>query len=452
MKAPGPMIDPTLWVGTAQTLFVEVSFDWWRPHALASPVAFTQTFANFYIAFSIATSIFRVRAVGPSIACRYERLVITHNPFNNLCDKNQEEPDENPETYHNNTDCEQVILDFNLNEEEETISDDEEQELHPVESSGIDDELTMESIILFDNHDDDDHHLKEAQQNRSLSSHQTVNGVTEPSPLDEEEGAEQEEAESSSMMRIDNKLLIKILITWNNSMIPAMAAQTLSDTLDSMPNEESWTRVTIIAVDSSSIFFSLTANSSESSMLVVGDVEDVSLPIFQAFTYKLISHIAGYHWQLLEQAKIPLATPLQANSSLATHSADQEATSSASQEATPSSKLGACWRLFWKAKSLLATLLESQELACDSLSKLRARWRLLQQAASSLATTSASCELAGDYFSKLRARWQLLQQAVSLLATTSASCKLAGNYFSKLQACWQLFMEAKSLLATPSAS
>ncbi|POW13943.1 hypothetical protein PSTT_03316 [Puccinia striiformis] len=238
-------------------------------------------------------------------------LVITHNPFNNLCDKNQEEPDENPETYHNNTDCEQVILDFNLNEEEETISDDEEQELHPVESSGIDDELTMESIILFDNHDDDDHHLEEAQQNRSLSS----------SPNFDYDLGIRPAAESSSMMRIDNKLLIKILITWNNSMIPAMAAQTLSDTLDSMPNEESWTRVTIIAVDSSSIFFSLTANSSESSMLVVGDVEDVSLPIFQAFNshcmgpalrtaYKLISHIAGYHWQLLEQAKIPLATPL----------------------------------------------------------------------------------------------------------------------------------------------
>ncbi|KAH9465568.1 hypothetical protein Pst134EA_013450 [Puccinia striiformis f. sp. tritici] len=101
-------------------------------------------------------------------------LVITHNlifskPFNNIKDENQEEPDENPETYHNNTDCEQVILDFNLNKEEETISDDEEQELHPVESSGIDDEFTMESTILFDNHDDDHHHLEEAQQNRLLS-------------------------------------------------------------------------------------------------------------------------------------------------------------------------------------------------------------------------------------------------------------------------------------------
>ncbi|KAI9613185.1 hypothetical protein KEM48_003904 [Puccinia striiformis f. sp. tritici PST-130] len=68
-------------------------------------------------------------------------------------------------------------------------------------------------------------------------------------------------AESSSMMRIDNKLLIKILITRNNPMIPATAARTLSDTLDSMPNEDSWTRVTIIAVDSSLIFFSLTVRS-----------------------------------------------------------------------------------------------------------------------------------------------------------------------------------------------
>ncbi|MBW0470699.1 hypothetical protein O181_010414 [Austropuccinia psidii MF-1] len=58
----------------------------------------------------------------------------------------------------------------------------------------------------------------------------------------------------------------------------ATAARTLLETLDRIPNEESRTRIAIIAVDSSLHFFSLTANSTEPSMLVVGDVEDVFLP------------------------------------------------------------------------------------------------------------------------------------------------------------------------------
>ncbi|KAH9452013.1 hypothetical protein Pst134EA_025950 [Puccinia striiformis f. sp. tritici] len=123
------------------------------------------------------------------------------DPSNDLNDdfppENQEEPDENPETYRNDTDREQVILDSNSKEEEETTNGDEEQGLHPVESSGFDDEFTMESTIVFDNYDDDEEdHLEEEQQNRSCSpSDQTVNGVAEPLSQDEEEGAAEEEGQ-----------------------------------------------------------------------------------------------------------------------------------------------------------------------------------------------------------------------------------------------------------------
>lgn len=58
----------------------------------------------------------------------------------------------------------------------------------------------------------------------------------------------------------------------------ATAARTLLETLDRIPNEENRTRISIIAVDTSLHFFSLTPGSSEPSMLVVGDVEDVFLP------------------------------------------------------------------------------------------------------------------------------------------------------------------------------
>ncbi|CAH7665815.1 Sec23/Sec24 trunk domain-domain-containing protein [Phakopsora pachyrhizi] len=58
----------------------------------------------------------------------------------------------------------------------------------------------------------------------------------------------------------------------------ATAARTLLETLDRIPNQESRTRIAIIAVDTSLHFFSLTANSPDPCMLVVGDVEDVFLP------------------------------------------------------------------------------------------------------------------------------------------------------------------------------
>ncbi|POW14136.1 hypothetical protein PSTT_03138, partial [Puccinia striiformis] len=76
----------------------------------------------------------------PIRICR--RSVGFPDPSNDLNDdfppENQEEPDENPETYRNDTD-----------RGEETTNGDEEQGLHPVESSGFDDEFTMESTIVF---------------------------------------------------------------------------------------------------------------------------------------------------------------------------------------------------------------------------------------------------------------------------------------------------------------
>ncbi|KAI9623106.1 hypothetical protein KEM48_009726, partial [Puccinia striiformis f. sp. tritici PST-130] len=105
--------------------------------------------------------------------------------------------------------------------------------------------------------------------------------------------------------------LIDVSYAAVSSGMVATAARTLLETLDRIPNEESRTRVAIIAVDSSLHFFSLTANSSEPSMLVVGDTAIESLatklndmfkdshcmgnamgPALQA-AYKLISHIGG---------------------------------------------------------------------------------------------------------------------------------------------------------------
>ncbi|KAH9447797.1 hypothetical protein Pst134EB_021796 [Puccinia striiformis f. sp. tritici] len=107
-KNPVPTIDLTLREGTVQTLVEEVSFDLWRPHVLASLVAFTQTFANFRrkshdtrakdkieppstrevpiprdIAFSIAASKFRLRAAGfdpqrDSTIARGTQLVVSN--------------------------------------------------------------------------------------------------------------------------------------------------------------------------------------------------------------------------------------------------------------------------------------------------------------------------------------------------------------------------------------
>ncbi|KAK4704518.1 protein transport protein SEC24, partial [Phenoliferia sp. Uapishka_3] len=63
-----------------------------------------------------------------------------------------------------------------------------------------------------------------------------------------------------------------------NSGMVATAARTLLESLDRLPNDDSRTKISIIAVDSCLHFFSLPAGSTEPTMLVVGDLDDVFLP------------------------------------------------------------------------------------------------------------------------------------------------------------------------------
>lgn len=58
----------------------------------------------------------------------------------------------------------------------------------------------------------------------------------------------------------------------------ATATRTILENLDRIPNEDSRTKVAFIAFDVSLYFFSLPAGTTESSMLVVSDIEDVFLP------------------------------------------------------------------------------------------------------------------------------------------------------------------------------
>ncbi|KAM0787856.1 hypothetical protein ACM66B_003909 [Microbotryomycetes sp. NB124-2] len=58
----------------------------------------------------------------------------------------------------------------------------------------------------------------------------------------------------------------------------ATAARTLLESLDRLPNEDSRTKVSIIAVDSCLHFFTLPIGATEPAMLVVGDLDDVFLP------------------------------------------------------------------------------------------------------------------------------------------------------------------------------
>lgn len=58
----------------------------------------------------------------------------------------------------------------------------------------------------------------------------------------------------------------------------ATATRTILENLDRIPNEDQRTKVAIIAFDVSLYFFSMTPGSSDCSMLVVSDVDDVFLP------------------------------------------------------------------------------------------------------------------------------------------------------------------------------
>ncbi|OBZ67405.1 Protein transport protein SEC24 [Grifola frondosa] len=58
----------------------------------------------------------------------------------------------------------------------------------------------------------------------------------------------------------------------------ATATRTILENLDRIPNEDSRTKVAIVAFDISLYFFSLPSGTTESSMLVVSDIDDVFLP------------------------------------------------------------------------------------------------------------------------------------------------------------------------------
>lgn len=58
----------------------------------------------------------------------------------------------------------------------------------------------------------------------------------------------------------------------------ATATRTLLENLDRIPNEDSRTKVSILAFDASLYFFSIQPESTESTMLVVSDIDDVFLP------------------------------------------------------------------------------------------------------------------------------------------------------------------------------
>ncbi|KAF9787909.1 protein transporter SEC24 [Thelephora terrestris] len=58
----------------------------------------------------------------------------------------------------------------------------------------------------------------------------------------------------------------------------ATATRTLLENLDRIPNEDSRTKVSILAFDTSLYFFSIQPESTESTMLVVSDIDDVFLP------------------------------------------------------------------------------------------------------------------------------------------------------------------------------
>jgi protein transport protein SEC24 len=58
----------------------------------------------------------------------------------------------------------------------------------------------------------------------------------------------------------------------------ATAARTILESLDRIPNEDSRTRISFIAVDSNLHFFFMPPGSTEAEMLVVGDLDDVFLP------------------------------------------------------------------------------------------------------------------------------------------------------------------------------
>ncbi|CCL99585.1 uncharacterized protein FIBRA_01603 [Fibroporia radiculosa] len=72
--------------------------------------------------------------------------------------------------------------------------------------------------------------------------------------------------------------LIDVSHTAIQSGMVATATRTILENLDRIPNEDSRTKVAIVAFDVSLYFFSMPSGTTESSMLVVSDIDDVFLP------------------------------------------------------------------------------------------------------------------------------------------------------------------------------
>ncbi|CDR47063.1 hypothetical protein NBRC10512_007441 [Rhodotorula toruloides] len=73
----------------------------------------------------------------------------------------------------------------------------------------------------------------------------------------------------------------------------ATAARTLLESLDRLPNEDSRTKISIVCVDSCLHFFTFEQGSTEPSMLVVGDLDDVFLPKPSDILVNLVEAKAG---------------------------------------------------------------------------------------------------------------------------------------------------------------
>ncbi|KAG2343076.1 protein transporter SEC24 [Suillus weaverae] len=73
-------------------------------------------------------------------------------------------------------------------------------------------------------------------------------------------------------------ILIDVSHTAVQSGMVATATRTILENLDRIPNEDERTKVAIIAYDTSLYFFSMPPGTTESTMLVVSDVDDVFLP------------------------------------------------------------------------------------------------------------------------------------------------------------------------------
>jgi protein transport protein SEC24 len=73
----------------------------------------------------------------------------------------------------------------------------------------------------------------------------------------------------------------------------ATAARTLLENLDRIPNAEGRSKIAIIGFDNALHFFSVSPGSSEFTMLVVSDVDDIFLPKPQDLLLSLVEARAG---------------------------------------------------------------------------------------------------------------------------------------------------------------